>query len=106
MGKGGFSRVILARQKSNGMLRAMKVISIKELLSQGKLEQTNLEREILHELTNPFIVSFVEAFRTQKYLHLVLEFCPAGELFYHLSKQKRFNENYSSARFQKGKTKS
>ena len=56
VGKGGFSRVILARQKSNGMLRAMKVISIEELLSQGKLEQTNLERKILHELTNPFIV--------------------------------------------------
>ena len=33
VGKGGFSRVILARQKSTGMLRAMKVISIEELLS-------------------------------------------------------------------------
>ena len=44
-------------------------------------------------LNHPFIVDFVEAFRTQKYLHLVLEFCPAGELFYHLSKRKKFSED-------------
>ena len=68
------------------------MISIEELISQGKFQQTNLERKILHELANPFIVEFVEAFRTQKYLHLVLEFCPAGELFYHLSKRKKFSE--------------
>ena len=63
----------------------MKVISIEDLISQGKYKQTILERKILHHLGHPFIVDFIEAFRTQKYLHLVLEFCPAGELFYHLS---------------------
>ena len=52
-----------------------------------------MERKILLELQNPFIVDFVEAFRTEKYLHLVLEFCPAGELFYHLSKQRKFGED-------------
>ena len=51
-----------------------------------------LERNILLNLKHPFIVDFVEAFRTQKFLHLVLEFCPAGELFYHLSKRKKFSE--------------
>ena len=38
VGKGGFSRVILVRQKSTGLLRAMKVISIEELISQGKFQ--------------------------------------------------------------------
>ena len=70
----------------------MKVISIEELLSHGKFKQTKLERKILVLLQHPFLVNFVEAFRTQKYLHLVLEFCPAGELFYHLSRQKKFSE--------------
>ena len=78
--------MILARQRNSGMMCAMKVISIEELMTHGKFKQTLLERRILVQLKNPFIVDFVEAFRTQKFLHLVLEFCPAGELFYHLSK--------------------
>ena len=44
-------------------------------------------------IKHPFICHFVEAFRTQKYLHFVLEFCPAGELFFHLSRQKKFAED-------------
>lgn len=44
-------------------------------------------------MKHPFHVEFIEAFRTQKYLHLVLEFCPAGELFYHLSLRKKFSED-------------
>ena len=47
------------------------------------------------KLQHPFIVDFIEAFRTQKFLHLVLEFCPAGELFYHLSRKRKFNEDDS-----------
>ena len=70
----------------------MKVISIKELLEKGKFKSTILERKILMHLRHPFIVGLIEAFRTQNFLHLVLDFCPAGELFYHLSRQKRFRE--------------
>lgn len=38
VGRGGFSRVILARQKNTGILCAMKVISITELLTYGKIK--------------------------------------------------------------------
>ena len=38
VGKGGFSRVILARQVDTGRLCAMKVISIEELLNHGKFK--------------------------------------------------------------------
>ena len=37
VGRGGFSRVILARQRKTGILCAMKVISIEELLTHGKI---------------------------------------------------------------------
>jgi len=92
VGKGGFSRVILARQRSSGRLCAMKVISIEELQAHGKFTQVALERRILKHLSHAFICPFIEGFRTQKFLHFVLEFCPAGELFFHLSKNKRFGE--------------
>ena len=35
----------------------------------------------------------MDAFQTDNYLHLVLEFCPAGELFFHLSELKRMDED-------------
>ena len=44
-------------------------------------------------IKHPFICDFIEAFRTQKYLHFVLEFCPVGELFFHLSRIKQFSED-------------
>ena len=51
-----------------------------------------LERNILVRLKHPFIVNLEDAFHTKHYLHLVLEFCPAGELFFHLSHRKNFLE--------------
>ena len=33
------------------------------------------------------------AFQSKHYLHLVLDFCPGGELFFHLSRFRRFPEN-------------
>ena len=63
----------------------MKVIPIHEVHAHGKFRQILLERKILKSIKHPFICEFVEAFRSQKYLHFVLEFCPVGELFFHLS---------------------
>lgn len=50
------------------------------------------ERKILSILNHPFIVSLHSAFTSKNYLLLVLDLCPGGELFYHLSKYRKFNE--------------
>lgn len=92
VGKGGFSRVILARTKTSGKLVAMKVMNKQDVISSNKVKQVMLERNILVRLKHPFIVNLEDAFHTKHYLHLVLEFCPAGELFFHLSHRKNFAE--------------
>jgi serine/threonine protein kinase len=53
-----------------------------------------VERNLLLKIErHPFIVRIEDAFQTQHYLHLVLEFCPGGELFFHLMKKRRFSES-------------
>ena len=52
-----------------------------------------LERSLLNKLDHPFIVKLIDAFQTENYLNLVLEFCPAGELYFHLSELKQIGED-------------
>lgn len=44
------------------------------------------------ELDNPFITKLYYAFESKFYLAFVMEFCPGGEIFYHLKKFKKMNE--------------
>lgn len=50
------------------------------------------ERYILETIKHPFIISMDYAFQNEKKLYFVLEFCPGGELFFHLSRVSRFDE--------------
>lgn len=55
------------------------------------------ERNILEQVSSPFIVKLNYAFQTPKKLFLVLDYCPGGELFFYISQIGRFKE--SSAKF-------
>lgn len=69
------------------------MISKKRIVQEKKVQQMINERHILSALSHPFIVSLHAAFASKNYLLLVLDLCPGGELFYHLSKYRKFNEN-------------
>ena len=43
-------------------------------------------------MNHPFIIKLAFAFQTKTKLHFVLEFCPGGELFFHLSRIGNFDE--------------
>ncbi len=47
---------------------------------------------ILTHINHPFLVSLEYAFQTPAKLYFVMEFMAGGELFQHLRKFKRFNE--------------
>ena len=51
------------------------------------------ERRILEIVKSPFIINLHGAFKSSEYLHMVLDFCPGGELFFHLTKYGRFSED-------------
>ncbi|RNF18144.1 rac serine-threonine kinase-like protein [Trypanosoma conorhini] len=92
IGAGSFSNVFVAREKSTGKVYAIKEMR-KELIQQQKMAgNIAAEKHILQTISHPFIVSLHYAFQTKKCLYLVLDFLPGGELFFHLAKEKVFDE--------------
>jgi len=57
------------------------------------VQHTKAERRILRTCDSPFIVRMHFAFQSADKLYLVLDYLPGGELFYHLKKERRFEED-------------
>lgn len=55
------------------------------------------ERNIMAKINHPFLLKLEYSFECLNYLGFAMEYCAGGELFYHLKKIKRMDEN--TARF-------
>jgi serine/threonine protein kinase len=93
IGKGSFGKVTLVRKKNDQKLYAMKVLSKPNIVKRKQVEHTKTERRILGTLNHPFIVKLHYAFQTEEKLYFVLDYAAGGELFFHLSRLKKFPEN-------------
>lgn len=76
----------LVRRLSNGKIYAMKIIEKKMVKQRDKVEQILTERMILERVDHPFIIKFYGAFKSTAHLHILLDFCPGGEIFFHLAR--------------------
>jgi serine/threonine protein kinase len=99
IGVGGFSTVIEVRKKSSGKLYAMKIIKKEMIEKKDKVRQIMMERRILEKVKSPFIIDLHWAFKSADYLHMVLDFCPGGELFFHLTRFGKFSERIAQFYF-------
>ena len=78
LGKGGYAKVYLVRNKKTGELRACKQLS---KLNIENLEKFQREIEILKKLDHPNIIKLYEIFQSKHHYYLVMEQCEGGELF-------------------------
>jgi len=95
LGKGSFGKVVLVRKQAGqetGGLFAMKILRKAHLVKRKQIERTKTERKVLAVADHPFIMKLHFAFQTEDKLFLVLDYCPGGELFFHLSRFRRFPE--------------
>ncbi|CAK62854.1 unnamed protein product (macronuclear) [Paramecium tetraurelia] len=93
LGAGSFSVVYLVRNKENGQFYAMKVTD-KQLMAENEKEDLVIkERQILTQLNHKRIISLHAAFQSKSKLYFIFDYCPGGELYYHLRNQKRFSED-------------
>jgi serine/threonine protein kinase len=70
----------------------MKVLKKGDVVRKRQVERTKIERRVLGAVDHPFLMKLHYAFQTGNKLYLVLDYCPGGELFFHLSRYKRFPE--------------
>lgn len=95
IGKGSFGKVTLVRKKTTRTLYAMKVLSKSHVLKRKQIEHTKTERRVLGTIDHPFIVKLHYAFQSSSKLYFVLDYAAGGELFFHLTRMKRFPEHIS-----------
>lgn len=93
LGKGAYGKVMLVTRKNEeAQVYAMKKLQKEHIVKRNQVEHTKTERQVLETASHPFIVTLHWAFQTPKTLYMVLEYCPGGELFFHLSRAGRFPE--------------
>ncbi len=90
IGVGSFGKVVLASYYNNTY--AIKMIKKKDMILRNRIDQTKKETRILSILKHPFILELEYVFQDERKIYLVTEFCPGGELFYHINKVGYFNE--------------
>lgn len=96
LGKGTFGQVYQAKSRENGRIYAMKILSKKLIVKKKEIAHTIGERNILVRTSaaaSPFIVGLKFSFQTPADLYLVTDYMSGGELFWHLQKEGRFNED-------------
>ena len=64
-----------------------------KIIDKKSIESILGEKRILSELHHPFIVNMIYSFQDFDYLYLVMEILSGGNLRYHLSIKKHFNES-------------
>lgn len=93
LGKGTFGKVMLARHKETKMLYAIKVLKKDVILAKDEITHTLTENAVLASCRHPFLTSLEYSFQTPELLCFVMEYVNGGELFFHLSRDKKFGED-------------
>ena len=67
-----------------------------KIIDKKSVESILGEKELLSTLNHPFIVNLIYSFQDYDYLYILMDLLPGGNLRYHISIQKRFNEEQTS----------
>ena len=92
IGKGSYGKVLLVKKNDEDKVYAMKVLKKKAMIKRNQVEHIKAERKIMELVDHPFIVKLKYAFQNPSKLYLVMDYCPRGELFFHIQRVERFNE--------------
>jgi len=62
------------------------------IAARGEVGHTLTEKSVLAKLDHPFLAKLHWSFQTSDNLYFIMDFINGGELFHHLSREKRFSE--------------
>ena len=86
LGKGKFGQVKLGIHKESGRQVAIKIIN-KKYVEGMDLEQIKSEIDILKIAKHPNIIKLYDVFENEKYIYIIMEYCPGGDLFSYIEKR-------------------
>ena len=86
LGKGKFGLVKLGIHKESGRQVAIKIIN-KKLVTEVDVQQVKSEIDILKIAKHPNIIKLYDVFENEKYIYIIMEYCPGGDLFSYIEKR-------------------
>lgn len=92
IGEGAFGNIFIC--KNDKKYYAMKEISKSKLINSNieYIKWHLNERNFLKEFNCKYIIKYIDSFQTLKYLYLITEYVPGGDLFTLLNKKRKLNE--------------
>ncbi|XP_043076146.1 cGMP-dependent protein kinase 1 isoform X1 [Puntigrus tetrazona] len=93
LGVGGFGKVELVTTLQHRTYFAMKKVSKQHVVAKKQEAHMLLEKKILQAIQCDFIVRLHAAFKDSRYIYMIMEFCPGGEIWTKLKEAGRFQEN-------------
>lgn len=93
IGKGAFGEVKLVRKHNDGKIYALKSLVKTAMIAGDQVARVRAERDILAESDSPWVVKLFTTFQDTKYLYMLMEFLPGGDLMTMLIKYDIFSED-------------
>lgn len=93
IGKGAFGEVKLVRKKNDRKIYALKSLVKTHMVAGDQVARVRAERDILAESDSPWVVKLFTTFQDTKYLYMLMEFLPGGDLMTMLIKYDIFSED-------------
>jgi hypothetical protein len=81
LGAGAFGKVFLSHNIADPSLQVAIKLFNKTKLTMKEVTRIKEEVRILTTLDHPNIVKYYQTYEDAKYMYLVMEYCPGGELF-------------------------
>ena len=93
IGKGSYGKVLLVKKNDDNKIYAMKILKKKAMIKRNQVTHIKTERKIMELIDNPIVVKLRYKFQNPQKLYFIMDYCPGGELFFHIQKVERFNED-------------
>ncbi|OQD88845.1 hypothetical protein PENANT_c003G00302 [Penicillium antarcticum] len=94
IGKGAFATVYKIATKQQGAIFAAKELDKRRFMKNGILDQkVDNEMKIMRDLTHPNIVQYVDYHEHDRWIYIIMEYVPGGELSTYLQTQGKIAED-------------
>ncbi|CAG8919541.1 unnamed protein product [Penicillium salamii] len=93
IGKGAFATVYKIATKQHGAIYAAKELDKRRFMKNGILDQkVDNEMKIMRDLTHPNIVQYIHHHEHDRWIYIIMEYVPGGELSTYLQTQGKIAE--------------
>jgi len=95
LGCGSFGRVKYAKYKPDGKHYAVKFMKKHEIIKLKQVDHINNEKRLMAQISYPFVVNMMGYAKDDHFVYIVMESINGGELFTHLRRARKFNDEQS-----------